>query len=79
MNQETQESICRWRSKSGDLSAHQDELSQFAKTAEPAAVVDLFVYLAGNAERSESEWREEFETVFPAQAEALPELFDADQ
>lgn len=63
--------IGRWVSKTGGLSATADDLKRIAGIVTSDEVIALFERL--KEYRDESEWRDEFEEIFPAFAPELPD------
>ncbi|GEM_PF-4309406 len=82
MNEEDKYELCQSLSKSGSLIGYTDKsdvLKEFAKTGTDAQIIEFYVYLRENSERSEDEWREEFESFFPKVLEQLPSASDESQ
>jgi len=69
---------CRWLSKSGTLSFSEGYLRQLSATLSPSAVLDLHAFFREESQRYESEWREEFVTLFPQSIGLLPEIDESE-
>jgi len=82
LNKNLMDEVCLSLSKSGSLNGYTDNsaaLARFADTGTDAQILTFYDHLRDNSERCESEWREEFQALFPKVVDHLPSLSDESQ